>query len=168
VVTLPRVLKMREADVKIGGNDFDRLRRLYRQGRLRKAHGPGAKRFPQTPTPRQLKKLLARGTLYHARFAAAVIARGRKNERHAMVRWDAAFPSLHQIHRREVYTSPIAWATAHMAALFVKHFPRNLPGVHPPEALPGKTRRAVLSGAKAYGIRMSQRVTLLAAVDDED
>ena len=168
VVTLPRMMRMREMDVKIGGNDFERLRRLYRQGRLRRSHGPAAHRFPQTPTPRQGAKLVARGVLYHARFAAAVIVHGRKGERHAMVRWDAAFPTLHQIRRREVYTSPIAWATAHMAALFVKHFPRDLPGVHPPEALPAANRQAILAGARAYGIRIGRRVTLLKPLDDEE
>jgi hypothetical protein len=168
VVTLPRVLGLREMDVKIGGNDFDRLRRWYRQGKLRRAQGPAAKRFPQTPTPRQVANLVARGKLYHARFAAAVIARGRKGERHAIVRWDAVFPSLHLIRRREVYTSPIAWATAHLAALFVKYFPRRLPGVHPPEALPARTRQAIITGAHAYGIRIERRITLLKPVDDED
>lgn len=167
VVTVPRFLKLRELDVKIGGNDFERLRRLYRQGKLRKSSG-GGKRFPQTPTPRQMEKLLSGGMLYHARFAAAVVAVGRKDDHHAMVRYDAAFPSLHQIRRREVYTSPIAWATAHMAALFVKHFPRGLAGVHPPEALPPKTRQAILSGAGAYGIRVSHRLTLLKPIDYED
>lgn len=167
VVTLPRFLKLRELDVKIGGNDFERLRRLYRQGRLRKSSGAG-KRFPQTPTPRQMKMLLSGGLLYHARFAAAVVAVGRKDDHHAMVRYDASFPSLHQIRRREVYTSPIAWATAHLAALFVKNFPRGLAGVHPPETLPAKTRQAILSGARAYGIRVTQRLTLLKPVDDED
>lgn len=166
VVTLPRFLKLRELDVKIGGNDFERLRRLYRQGKLRKMHGPGVKRFPQTPTPRQMARLISRGALYHARFAAAVVARGRKGNRHAVVRWDASFPTLRQTRRREVYTSPIAWATAHLAALFVKHFPRGIPGVHPPEALPAKVRQAILSGARAYGIRVAQRLTLLAPVDD--
>jgi hypothetical protein len=168
VVTLPRFLKLRELDVKIGGNDFERLRRLYRQGKLRRSRGPTASRFPQTPTPRQVANLVARGALYHARFAAAVVARGRKNDRHALVRHDAAFPSLHQIHRREVYTSPIAWATAHMAALFVKHFPREFPGVHPPEALPAATRQAILAGARAYGIRVAMKLTLGQPVDDED
>ena len=167
VVTLPRVLNMREMDVKIGGNDFERLRRWYRQGKLRKSRGP-AKRFPQTPTPRQVARLVARGTLYHARFAAAVVALGHKGERHAVIRWDASFPTLHQIRRREVYTSPIAWATAHMAALFVKHFPRGLPGVHPPEALPARTRQAILSGARAYGIRIGMRISLLKPLDDEE
>lgn len=94
-----------------------------------------------------------------------MVALGRKDEHHAMVRFDAAFPSLHQIRRREVYTSPIAWATAHMAALFVKHFPRACAGVHPPEALPAKTRQAILSGASAYGIRVSRRLALLKPID---
>ena len=168
VVTLPRFLKLRELDVKIGGNDFERLRRLYRQGKLRRSSGPGAKRFPQTPTPRQMEKLLSGGMLYHARFAAAVVAVGRKDDHHAMVRYDATFPTLHQIRSREVYTSPIAWGTAHLAALFVKHFPRALPGVHPPEALPAKTRQAILTGARAYGIHINRRFALLKPVDDEE
>jgi len=168
VVTLPRIVGMHEMDVKIGGNDFERLRRWYRQGKLRKAHGPGTNRFPQTPTPRQLARLVARGALYHARFAAAVVARGQKSERHAVIRWDASFPTLRQTRRREVYTSPVAWATAHMAALFVKHFPRELPGVYPPEALPVRTRQAILAGARAYGIRINKRLTLLKPVDDEE
>ena len=168
VATLPRVLGMREMDVKIGGNDFERLRRWYRQGKLRKSSGPATIRFPQTPSPREAARLVARGVLYSARFAAAVIARGRKGERRAAIRWDIAFPTLHQIRRREMQASPIAWATAHVAALFVKHFPRDLPGVHPPEALPVRTRQAILAGARACGIRIGRRVTLLKPLDDEE
>jgi hypothetical protein len=70
--------------------------------------------------------------------------------------------------RREVQASPITWATAHLAALFVKHFPRELPGVHPPEALPAKTRQAILAGARSYGIGIRKRLTLLKPLDDED
>jgi hypothetical protein len=168
VVTLPRFIKLRDLDVKIGGNDFERLRRLHRQGRLRRSGGPARKRFPQTPTPRQLEKLLSRGALRHARFAAAVLASGRKGDHRATVRFDAAFPTLRQIRSREVYTSPIAWATAHMAALFVKHFPRTRPGVHPPEALPAKTRQAILSGVRPYGIRIEQRLTIGEEIDEEE
>jgi hypothetical protein len=168
VVTLPRMFRMREMDAKIGGNDFERLRRWYRQGRLRKSRRPSAGRFPQTPTPRQVERLVAGGVLFHARFAAAVLVTGRKGERPAVIRWDAAFLSLHQIRRREMHVSPIAWATAHLAALFVKHFPRDWPGVHPPEALPVATRQAIVSGARAYGVRITRRVTLLKPLDEED
>jgi len=168
VATLPRVLKLRELDVKIGGSDFERLRRWYRQGKLRRSHGLVSKRFPQTPTPRQVARLVAHGVLYRARFAAAVVAHGQKNGRHAVIRWDASFPTLRDMRRREVHASPIAWATAHLAALFVKHFPRELPGVHPPEALPARTRQAILAGARAYGIRIGMKLTLLKPVEYED
>jgi hypothetical protein len=75
---------------------------------------------------------------------------------------------LHQIRRREVYTSPVAWATAHLAALFVKHFPRKLPGVFPPEALPARTRQALLADVRDYGIRITQRIKQLEVMDDEE
>ena len=53
-----------------------------------------------------------------------------------------------------------------MAALFLKHFPRAVPGVYPPEALPVRTRQAILSDAGAYGIRVSRKLTLLDPIDD--
>ncbi|HYM37490.1 MAG TPA: saccharopine dehydrogenase NADP-binding domain-containing protein [Nitrospiraceae bacterium] len=168
VCTLPRIIPMRALDVKIGGNDFDRLRRWYRLGKLSKSRGLPAKHFPKTPTPRQVAKLMRRGTLWHARFAAAVVAHGVKGERGAVLRWDAGFPTLHQIRRRGRFTSPIAWATAHLAALFIKHFPRELPGAYPPEGLPHETQQAVLAGARAYGIRLTKRMKLLKPIDREE
>ena len=168
VCTLPRVIPMRTLDVKIGGNDFDRLRRWYRLGKLRKSRGLAAKHFPKTPTPHQVARLMRHGTLWHARFAAAVVAHGVKGERGAVLRWDAGFPTLHQIRRRGRFTSPIAWATAHLAALFIKHFPRKLSGAYPPEALPRETQQAILAGVRSYGIRLTKRMKLLKPIDHED
>jgi hypothetical protein len=50
----------------------------------------------------------------------------------------------------------------------VKHFPRNAPGIHPPEALPAAIRQAILAGARAYGIRIGMKLALGKPVDDED
>ena len=58
-------------------------------------------------------------------------------------------------------TTPIAYATAHMAALFVKHLPRGLAGVYPPEALPAETRQAILSDARTRDFRITLKVTRL-------
>lgn len=49
--TLPHIIRLREMDVKIGGNEIERLRRWYRQGKLSRSRGMAAKRFPVTPTP---------------------------------------------------------------------------------------------------------------------
>ncbi len=161
VGTLPHVIPMREIDVKIGGNEMDRLRRWARQGKLWKSRGLVAKRFPQTLAPRQVAQLIRRGSLHNARFAAAVVVQGTRSGQHKQIRWDATFPSLYQIRHMGLPATPIAWAAAHMAALVVKHFPRRAAGVLPPESLPATTREAILADARSSGIRITRRVTLL-------
>src|SRR5574341_511452 len=61
--TLPHVLEMRELDVKIGGNEIERLRRWHREGKLVKSRGLVTKRFPKTPSPRLVAKLIRHGVL---------------------------------------------------------------------------------------------------------
>jgi hypothetical protein len=167
VCTLPRVISMDDMDVKIGGGDFERLRRWYRQGKLRKSQGPVAARFPKTPPPRMVTKLIRRGELRNARFALAVLVRGIKQDRPTMIRWDVSFPSLYQLRGQGMPSSPIPWATAHLVALFVKHLPREHIGAHPPESLPAAVRQAVLAGVRAHGIRIARRITRLKPVDED-
>lgn len=168
VGTLPHFIPLREMDVKIGGSEIDRLRRWYRQGKLTRSRGAVARRFPKTPTPRQVARLIRRGVLQNARFAAAILVRGVKNEQPRLIRWDASFPTLYQIRLRGVLTTPIAYATAHLAALFVKHFPRDLGGVYPPEALPAETRQAILADARSRDIRITTKVTRLKKSEEEE
>jgi hypothetical protein len=168
VGTLPHFIPMREMDVKIGGNEIDRLRRWHRQGKLAKSGGLVAKRFPRTPTPRLVARLIRRGVLQNARFAAAVLVRGTRKEQPVLIRWDAMFPTLYQIRLRGLYTTPVAYATALAAALFVKHFPRGMAGVYPPEALPAEARQAILADLRARQIRITMKVTPLKKQDDEE
>jgi hypothetical protein len=168
VVTLPRSFGVRDMDEKIGGNEIDRLRRWYRQGKLSKSRGPVAARFPKTPTPRRVARLIRAGYLQNARFAAAVVARGVKNEQPMVLRWDAAFPSLYQIRLRGLYSTPVAWATAQVAALFVKHFPRDFAGAHPPELLPAEIRQAILSDARSRDIHISLKSRTLRKPEDDE
>jgi hypothetical protein len=168
VGTLPHFLPLREMDVKIGGNEIDRLRRWYRQGKLTRSRGLVAKRFPKTPTPRMVAKLIRRGVLQNARFALAVVVRGMKKEQPLLVRFDASFPTLYQIRLRGMLTTPVAYAAAHMAALFVKYFPRELAGVYPPEALPGETRQAILGDVRSRGFRITIKLTRLKKAEDEE
>ena len=170
VATLPHFLKIRELDVKIGGNEIARLRRWYRQGRLRPSAPRPKKHFPGTLTPRQVARLIRRGVLSNARFAAVVVARGMKSGQPLELRWDCAFPSLYQIRLRGIHATPIPFATAHAAAIFIKHFPRDLPGVHPPEALPASIRSAILSDLRKRSFAFNVRVRRWnkPETDDED
>jgi saccharopine dehydrogenase (NAD+, L-lysine-forming) len=168
VCMVPYVIPVRDVDAKIGGIDFERLRRWYRQGRLNRSQGMAHKRFPKTPTPRQVAALIRRGELENARFAAAVLVRGVKDEQPLLVRWDASFPTLYQIRRRGLVSTPISYATAHLAALFIKHFPRDLAGVIGPAALPIEARRAILLEARSRDVRVALKITKLKKTEDDE
>jgi hypothetical protein len=168
VCIVPHTLKLREMDAKIGGNEMDRLRRWYRQGKLRKSRGIVASRFPKTPTPRQVARLIRRGVLHNARFAAAIVVRGVKGEQALEIRWDASFPTLYQLRARGQHATPVAYATASIAAMFVRHFPRELPGVHAPGDLPAETRQAILNDARARGFKLVMKTTRLKKSEEEE
>jgi hypothetical protein len=168
VCMLPYVIPVREMDAKIGGNDFERLRRWYRQGRLNRSAGIVRKRFPQTLTPRRVAKLIRQGILENARFAAAVLVRGIKDDQPLLVRWDAGFPTLYQIRQQGLTSTPIAYATAHLTAIFIKHFPRESAGVMGPENLPADARRAIIAGARSRDFRIAMKITRLKKIEDED
>lgn len=171
VATLPNYIAMRDLDVKIGGNEFDRLRRWHKQGKLSKSRGIPRQRFPETSSPRKIASLIRQGILQNARFAAAVIVTGLKHgpkeDQLLSIRSDAMFPTLYQIRRQGRFNTPVAYATAHVAAMFIKFFPRDLGGVFPPEALPGETRRAILAGVKKHGIKITHKVTVLKTVEED-
>ena len=168
VATVPYFLKLKEMDAKIGGNEIDRLRRWYRQGKLTKSRGLIASRFPNTLTPRQVARMIRNGKLQNARFAAAVIVRGTKQDRPMEVRSDALFPSLYQIRLKGLALSPVAYATAHMTSLFIKHFPRDTAGVFPPCAMPVESRQAIIRDLKSRGIGLTTRITTKKPSEDED
>jgi saccharopine dehydrogenase (NAD+, L-lysine forming) len=165
VATLPHFIPMLELDVKIGGNEIDRLRRWHKLGMLSKSRGMLRRHFPQTSSPRAIAKLIRQGILQNARFAAAVLVqgvkRGKKDDQHLLVRSDCMFPTLYQIRRQGRYTTPVAYATAHIAALFIKFLPRDLAGVFAPEMLPAETCRAILAGVRNHNIRITHKTTLL-------
>ena len=165
VATLPYTIPMRNMDVKIGGNEFDRLRRWYKQGKLSKSRGMVRQRFPQTSSPRMIARLIRQGILQNARFSAAVLVRGvkrgAKKDQHLLIRTDAMFPTLYQIRQQGRFSTPVAYATAHAAALFIKYFQREEPGVFAPEMLPVETRREIITGIRAHSLKITHKVTVI-------
>jgi hypothetical protein len=172
VATLPYFIPMNELDVKIGGNEFDRLRRWYKKGKLSRSRGMSRRSFPETSTPRAIAGLIRRGILQNARFAASVIVEGvkrhPKEDERLRIRADAQFPTLYQIRRQGLFTTPVAYATAHVAAMFVKNFPTDLEGVYAPEMLPLETRRAVLAGVRKHSIKISHKVANLEPIEEPE
>jgi len=172
VATLPRFIPMRDLDVKIGGNEIDRLRRWHKQGKLSKSRGMQRQRFPQTSSPRTIAKLIRQGVLQNARFAAAVLVRGvkhgKKKDQHLLIRSDCMFPTLYQIRQQGRYNTPVAYATAHVAALFIRFFSGDISGVFAPEMLPAETRRAILAGLRSHNIRITHKTVILKHTSEDD
>src|ERR1700716_272675 len=172
VTTLPYFIPMRNMDVKIGGNEFDRLRRWYKQGKLSKSRGMQKKNFPQTASPRMIARLIRQGVLQNARFAATAlvsgIKRGKKEDQHLLIRTDCMFPTLYQIRQQGRFTTPVAYATAHVAALFIKFFPRELAGVFAPEMLPVEMRRGIVAGIRAHSVRITHKTTMVRRTGEDD
>ncbi len=172
VATLPHFIPMRELDVKIGGNEIDRLRRWHKQGKLSRSRGMARHHFPQTSSPRMIASLIRRGILQNARFGAAVLVRGvkrgKQDDQHLLIRSDCTFPTLYQIRQQGRFTTPVAYATAHVAALFIKFFPRDLAGVFAPEMLPAETRRAILAGIRNHNIWITHKTTVLKHTGDDE
>ena len=106
--------------------------------------------------------------LENARFAAAVLVRGMKGEQPLLVRWDVSFPTLYQIRQRGLTSTPISYATAHLAAIFIKHFPRDIAGVIGPETLPPETRRDILADVRSRDFRITLKTTRLKKQEDDD
>ena len=172
VATLPYFIPMKNMDVKIGGNEFDRLRRWYKQGKLSKSRGLPKLKFPDTSSPRKIAKLIRQGVLHNARFAAAVlvsgIKRGRKEDERLLIRTDCTFPTLYQIRQQGRYTTPVAYATAYVATLFIKNFPAGMPGVFPPETLPVEMRRAIVAGIRKHSVRITHKTTVKRVGENEE
>lgn len=172
VATLPRFIPMRDLDAKIGGNEIDRLRRWHKQGKLSRSRGMRRHHFPETSSPRAIARLIRQGILQNARFAAAVlvrgIQRGPKEDVHVLMRSDVLFPSLYTIRGRGLFTTPVAFATAHVAAQFVKFFPRKETGVFAPETLPMEVRREILGGIRSQGLKIQHKVTILRCSSEDD
>ncbi len=127
-----------------------------------------ASAFPKRLRRSRVARLIRQGTLENARFAAAVLVRGVKDDQPLLVRWDASFPTLYQIRQRGLISTPISYATAHLAAIFVKHFPRDSSGVVGPGGLSSETRRAIIADARSRDFHISLKITRLKKTDEDD
>ncbi len=166
VATLPRFLRARNVDAKIGGNEISRLRELYLIGRLRPSRKRG-RLFPDTLEPAELDRLVRRGAVHKARFARCVVVTGNNGGLHFELRNCCVFPSLLRLRRRGIDATPVAFAAAESALLFVRHFPAQMNGVHAPEGLPMSVRGAILRDLEAAGCRITTRTRRLSRTETQ-
>lgn len=159
VATLPYWIEMNDLDVKIGGNDIDRMVRLFRKGALKPSRARTAKRFPDAASPLKVAEMLRSGKLTNARFAMAITLTGWRGKKHLERRRYCSFPTLRQLRSRRLRATPIAFAAATSAAAFIVNFPTHRVGVLPPEALTPERRRMIVRDMRRRGFKI-RRMTL--------
>jgi len=157
VATLPHFIDMKSLDVKIGGNEIDRLRRWYREGKLHPSRKRVSQRFPETASPLQVADMIRRGKLLNAHFSVYVSVTGTKGRHRLERRRCCVFPSLYQLRHKRLLATPIAFAAAQSAAVFVENFPLHLDGVYPPEALSAEVRKSVLRDMRRRGFHFQRK-----------
>jgi hypothetical protein len=110
--------------------------------------------------------------LQNARFSASVLVRGvkrgPKEDQQLLIRTDAMFPTLYQIRQQGRFTTPVAYATAHVAALFIKNLQRDEAGVFAPEMLPVETRRAIIAGIRTHSVRITHKTKIIKQNGEDD
>ena len=93
---------------------------------------------------------------------------GKKEDQHLLIRSECMFPTLYQIRQQGRYNTPVAYATAHVAALFIKFFPRDISGVFAPEMLPAEARQATFARLRNHNIRITHKTTTLKHNNEDD
>ncbi|MDD3180208.1 MAG: hypothetical protein PHQ04_07620 [Opitutaceae bacterium] len=96
-------------------------------------------------------------TLHDANFAVAISVVGRVGPLWSEHRRSCVFFSLRQLRRRRLLTTPIAYAGAECAAAFIRHWPKRVAGVLPPEALPKAVRRRIIADLRRKGFKFHAR-----------
>ena len=173
VGTIPYFIPMRDMDVKIGGNEFDRLRRWYKQGKFRSRAASFASDFRKLLAARD-REIDSSGSLAKRAFrsrgpGSRRETRQRQQRRRAIAGSNRLpLPDALSDSPAGPYTTPVAYATAHVAALFIKNFPRDLKGVFAPETLPADTRRAIIAGIRNNKVKITQKITKLKSDDPDD
>jgi hypothetical protein len=59
--------------------------------------------------------------------------------------------------------TPIAFASAHSAAVFIEQFPKHLAGVYPPEGLSAKVRKSILREMRRRGFQIRRSTIEISA-----
>src|SRR5207237_488218 len=148
VATLPYFIPMQDLDVKIGGNEIDRLRRWHKQGKLSRSRGMARQRFPQTFSPKRIAKLIRQGILQVA-VGAGIAAITNHMAFSGSPRWMAIAPSA--LAPRSATLDQARMDTLHCAAGSPR---RQGKGKRRPAA--SYARVAIASiGEKAHGLRPS-------------
>ncbi|MBW3004890.1 saccharopine dehydrogenase NADP-binding domain-containing protein [Candidatus Woesearchaeota archaeon] len=169
ISTIPKYIKLKNADFKSSGTDIDFSKALYKlglfsskeidlNGKKIKPVDFFLKISPAVPSPKEMIRLIKQGVIENAVFASVVEGIGKQSGRNIKIKNTVIYPDLKEISKRFKGATYIAYPTALAAAAFAKIIPNmKNHGVFPPEALDENLRKDVLLELEGNGIVVDEQ-----------
>lgn len=161
--TIPRYIKTRRADLKIGGTEIELAHTIFKLGLLRKSHvriGNALitpyeftlKIWPDVPSLKDMQKMVESGKLRNAHFWASVITKGQLADKKVLRKATIQFPSQSEVNKLYPGATYVSYAAA-VSALHSKNIREK--GVFPPEALSVAERSPIIEDLRKYGVKIT-------------
>jgi len=119
-----------------------------------------------------IAKLIRQGILQNARFAAAVLVRGKKHGKkedvYLLIRSDCLFPTLYQIRREGTIHDAGGLRHGSCGGTLRQVFPAGARGRVRARDAPAETRRAILAGIRNNSIRITHKTIVLKHHGEDD
>lgn len=166
IATIPLYLKVKSADMFIGGEDMEIMFALHAAGMLGKekvrvgdVHVRPADvlhaLLPPVPSPKRMRQMIRSKVITHARFSAFVAAKGRLRRQPVTIMAGAIFPNITKIPKECRGSTYISYPTGICASAFARQILSLEPGVYPPEVLPKDRYTPIIDELKEEGVRIT-------------
>lgn len=166
VGTLPKYIKTKYVDIKVGGSEIEFVYTLFKLGLLgNKLVRIGnalisprefmIKVWPDALSPQGTKKIVSTGNLRDAHFLAAVIVSGFSDKKKKNLRGDILFPSQSEVNKLLPGANYISYAAGVSAAFFALEIPKlKERGVFSLEALEKDEVEPLIDCLKKIGVKI--------------
>ncbi len=168
VATIPKFIKTRNVDIKAGGSDVEFLMALYNMGLLSnkplKIDGVSVapyevlgKIVSKVSSVKGLVERIRKGVLEEAVFGLVVEVRGKIKDKRKTLRGYLISPSIKELNRIAPGSTHVSYPTALAASVmakFVEKIHEECSGIIPPEAIPSKIRKRILSELSKEGFKV--------------
>jgi len=162
-LTVPHFIKIKNMDVKSGGNDIELMKLFYHlglffekpmtlKGLKTKPKDLLRKIIPPTPSPQEMANILKKGRIQEARFGIVVEIHGKKNGHAKKIKNWLISPSIFKINQLMPGVTYISYPAGLAAYLFIKNFKKfKFKGIVSPEALGVREVLQILKDFKKLG-----------------
>lgn len=166
--TIPRFIKTKYADIKIGGSEIEFMKTLFQLGLMDTKPikvGDAAvspyefmvKAWPNVPSLSEMKKLVADKKVLDAHLWVSVEVSGKESagQNKKILRANILFPSQVEINKIYKGANYVSYSAGLCAAIFAASIPTlDRKGVYSAEAMEAKNRESLIETFKKAGVRI--------------